>query len=77
MSQTQETQERDFLVCSLDLLSSLMDSMREGMESLVGQSNLLRLLYEAMKVRVVANLVHCLAASMRALASGTFACGIC
>jgi transportin-1 len=42
--------DRDFIICSLDLISALVDGIEGGIESLVGGSNLLNLLHYCMQV---------------------------
>jgi len=44
--------DRDFIICSLDLISAFVDALEGGIESLVGGSNLLNLLHYCMQVFV-------------------------
>ena len=42
--------EKEFIVCSLDLISGLSEGLGQSIESLVGASNLFQLLFVCMKV---------------------------
>jgi transportin-1 len=44
-----DSSELEFLVCALDLISGLVEGLRGSSEQLIGQSNLLNLLYECCK----------------------------
>ena len=43
--------DKDFIVCSLDLLSGMAEGLGQSIESLVGPSNLFQLLFHCMKVQ--------------------------
>lgn len=49
-NQKTEIFEREFIVCSLDLISGLAEGLATGFESLVSNSNLGSLLFECLKV---------------------------
>ena len=42
--------DKDFIVCSLDLLSGMAEGLGQSIESLVGPSNLFQLMFHCMKV---------------------------
>jgi transportin-1 len=44
-----ESPDKDFIVCSLDLLSGIIEGLGPNVESLVSESNLLALLYQCMQ----------------------------
>jgi transportin-1 len=43
--------EKDFMISALDLISGLAEGLQTSIESLVAGSNLVNLLYGAMKVK--------------------------
>lgn len=43
--------EREFIICSLDLISGLAEGMGRGIESFVGASNLRQMLVQCCQVR--------------------------
>mmetsp|Transcript_11007 Transcript_11007/g.15159 ORF Transcript_11007/g.15159 Transcript_11007/m.15159 type:complete len:901 (+) Transcript_11007:157-2859(+) len=45
----QELPDKEFVICALDLISGLTEGLKAGIESLVGSSNLINLLFECMK----------------------------
>lgn len=45
-----ETLDKDFMIAALDLISGLTEGLKSSIESLVGGSNLMHLLYECLKV---------------------------
>ena len=46
-----EAPDKDFMIVSLDLLSGLAEGLQTQIESLVANSNILKLLYQCMQVR--------------------------
>ena len=48
--------DKDFMIVALDLLSGLAEGLEQSIESLVANSNILKLLFQCMQVRP--NTIH-------------------
>ncbi len=54
-----EQPDREFMICALDLISGIADGLGPSIESLIGNSNIVNLLFECMKVRLVVITLTC------------------
>ena len=48
-----EAPDKDFMIVALDLLSGLAEGLEHHIEGLASNSNLLKLLYQCMQVRLI------------------------